>query len=255
MYDLDLPTERPTATETDLAPVVCWSRMQAEAGQQLEAILRRKEAERLANGGIFFWGVGNPPARSVRQMVMLGEPVDAVFSVMKSRPKAVDLAPARVALWQTYFDENGAERMLPRGTLVTSRADSATGAKPAHYALMCASNAPLRLADYGPFDHSAYRNVSVERGPVGASQVTALVERHYPESRDAAYRINMRATLTGSYWVKLGRPLILSEQARQSLDRSGPKALSPMEWIAFLSSLRDTSTPFAAADPGNLSLL
>src|ERR1700730_13554838 len=36
---------------------VCWSRMQAEAGQQLEAIIFRKERERQAGGGMFCWGV------------------------------------------------------------------------------------------------------------------------------------------------------------------------------------------------------
>ena len=39
-----------------------WTRMQAEAGQGLELILRRKERERVAGDGRFFWGVGNAPA-------------------------------------------------------------------------------------------------------------------------------------------------------------------------------------------------
>lgn len=52
------PAAQP-ATVHDGDTLVCWSRMQAEAGQSLDAIVRRKELEREANGGLFLWGVGN----------------------------------------------------------------------------------------------------------------------------------------------------------------------------------------------------
>jgi hypothetical protein len=76
---------------TDGSPseILCWSRMQAEAGQELAAIMARKELERLAGDGLFFWGIGNAPSRAVGQLARVGHEIDVVFSVMKSRPKAV----------------------------------------------------------------------------------------------------------------------------------------------------------------------
>ena len=44
---------------------ICWTRMQSEAGEGLPKILRRKDLERRAGAGLFFWGVGNAPARAI----------------------------------------------------------------------------------------------------------------------------------------------------------------------------------------------
>lgn len=240
MYDLEPKFDpRPSGTVGDLTPVVCWSRMQAEAGQQLEAIVLRKETERLANGGVFCWGVGNPPAKSVGRIRASRQPVDAIFSIMKSKPKAIDAAPERVVLWRTYFDEAGAELPLPEGSIVTSRADSAGRVKASHYALICASDEPLVLGDFGSFDPNAYRNVSVEAGPIGASQVTALVQRFRPEQRPAAYRVNLRARLAGAYWVKLGSPVLLSSFAREQLQAVVTNTSNQRGWLALARSLRD----------------
>lgn len=74
---------------------ICWARMQAEAGQGLDEIVARKERERRAGGGTFFWGVGNAPAAIVNVLARAAMPVRAIFSVMKSRPKAVDVSPSR----------------------------------------------------------------------------------------------------------------------------------------------------------------
>lgn len=71
---------------------VCWSRMQAEAGQQIETIVSRKELERRAGNGSFMWGVGNPPAIITGALARAKVPVHVIFSMMKSRPKAVDVA-------------------------------------------------------------------------------------------------------------------------------------------------------------------
>lgn len=37
----------------NLTEVVCWTRMQAEAGQNINRIIARKEAERRAGGGLY----------------------------------------------------------------------------------------------------------------------------------------------------------------------------------------------------------
>lgn len=194
---------------------VCWSRMQAEGGQALDAIVRRKEMERRAGRGFFCWGVGNAPATMMSDLARLGHPVTAIFSIMKSRPKAIDVRPARVFVWRRYVDANGAVRPLPRHALVTSRADSAGGPKDRHFALMCCSDSSS-IQRGVPFDPSAYRNAGGNGAPVGASQVTALLKRTSNVGGKTAYEVNICARLAESYWVKLTDPIECTVDMREA---------------------------------------
>lgn len=188
--------------------IVCWSRMQSEAGEDLAAIIRRKETERCLADGLFFWGVGSPPGSLPAKLSRAGIEPLIVFSVMKTRPRAVDVAPAVVLAWRRYLDAEGRERPLPPHCLVTSRGTTNKNAKARHYALVCRSDVPLFLGDYGPFDPDAYRNASGAGAPIGASQVTALLRRVGPEG-NSSYRVNLRATLTQDLWVRLCDPVVL----------------------------------------------
>ena len=218
------------------AEILCWSRMQTEAGQPLHAIVARKEKERAAGGGLFLWGVGNAPAVATSALARLSRPIPVVFSIMKTKAKAIDVAPARTVIWRRYIDSSGVERPLPLTALVTSRGDSPTRAKKAHYALMCCSNEPLAL-EYGtPFDHRAYRNAGAAGAPVGASQVTALLKRSRPTSENADYEVNLRAWLSESYWVRLTDPLELN--ARKILQLSSTEGIAPSDWPDFVAELR-----------------
>jgi len=223
-----------------LTHLVCWTRMQTEAGQDIRSIIARKELERRAGEGLFFWGVGNAPSRFVKAFVARGEDVDVVFSQMKSRPKARDVAPEGVLAWRTYFDNDDVERPLPPHVLVTSRLEIGSGTKGVHYALMCRSDDELRLDDLGTFDPSAYRNIGDEGGPVGNSQVTALVVRTRAESPVSDYRINLRARLTGSYWVRLARPCIVGEEALTAIISASARAeaIDGGDWIGMVSEIR-----------------
>lgn len=220
-----------------LPEVVCWSRIQAEAGQQLKQIVKRKEVERRAGGGTFFWGVGNAPSRALAFYVSCGREVDVVFSTMKTAPKAHDEAPAELLVWRSYFDALGTERQLPEHALVTSRAMSGKGRKKVHYALVCWSDEQLRLDDFGPFDHRAYLNAGTG-GKIGASQVTALLQQSRPPSEAGSYRVNLRAKLRGASWVKLGDPLLLSASKRKLLRQSEDMRLGVRSWIELVSKLR-----------------
>lgn len=190
---------------------VCWSRMQAEAGQGLEAIVDRKEVERQAGCGLFFWGVGNPPALIAKALARANIPVRAVFSIMRSRPKSIDVAPTRTFGWRRYIDARGVVQSLPAHILVTSRADSPSGPKRSHYALMCRSDEPLALLRGQRFDPDAYRNAGGTGARVGASQVTAMLRRVGEESSETHYEENLTAWLTGGYWVRLVDPVALGE--------------------------------------------
>ncbi|GJD92487.1 hypothetical protein BHAOGJBA_6041 [Methylobacterium hispanicum] len=189
---------------------VCWSRMQAEAGQLLDEIIARKERERRASGGVFLWGVGNAPSRLINSLARLSVSVPVVFSAMKTKPKSADLAPLRTVAWRKYVDENGIERPLPASSLVTSRGDSALGVKARHYALMCYSDTPLSLSRGIPFDPTAYRNAGGAGAPVGASQVTALLKQVDKPAAASSYEVNIAAWLTSGYWVRLSDPIELN---------------------------------------------
>jgi len=242
----------PPPTAEDLDEYVCWSRMQSEAGQGLEAIIARKELERRTGDGHFLWGVGNPPATSISALARIGSRVPVVFSIMKSRPKTIDVAPARTAAWRRYFDTSGNERPLPANSVVTSRANSAGGVKRAHYALMCFSREPLTISRGTPFDVSAYRNAGGTGAPVGASQVTALLRRVAEPGKTSDYEINLIAWLAGGYWVRLSDPVEVAPETSTQLDHSS--GLDPQGWLSLVARLR-AGPQRAARAAGELLLL
>jgi hypothetical protein len=214
--------------------------MQAEAGQALDAIIARKELERSAGEGLFFWGVGNAPAVATKVLATAKHPVDVVFSVMKTRPKAVDVDPPRILLWRKYVDANMRERPLPSHVLVTSRDSSEPGRKKHHFALMCYSTRPLRLKKGIPFDPSAFRNVGGTQAPVGASQVTALLRKTGEFSDSPDYEANLTASLVESYWVRLTDPILVSKEHISKLSHLAMH--QPNNWLEALHQLRTQSS-------------
>lgn len=186
--------------------------MQAEAGQSLASIIARKEIERQAGGGVFFWGVGTPPARMIPLLLDQHARIPVVFSIMRSDPRPEDLNPGRVVRWQKYVTADGSERSLPRTAMVTSRGDGTKGPKKRHYALVCRSDAPLICGDLGPFDPAAFRNASASAGHVAPSQVTSLLRRVAQSNSETKYRINLVSWLTDGYWVRLCEPIEVTAQ-------------------------------------------
>ena len=199
--------DSPRFAVANVGEKLCWTRMQAEAGQPLDQIIRRKEMERLAGGGLFFWGVGNAPSRAIAELALKRAAIPVAFSVMKTPAKTRDANAPSVVLWRRYVDTCGTIRSLPPHSIVTSRAS----ARNYHFALVCYSDEPLTLGNLGMIDSNALRNVSEAGRKVGSSQVTALVQRH-AHDRDCDYHVAMQARLTGGYWVKLIDPLRLVEE-------------------------------------------
>lgn len=228
--------------------VICWTRMQSEAGQALEQIIARKELERRSGDGVFFWGVGNPPAVATAALARLRTPVKAIFSIMKSRPKAIDATPKSLLVWRRYIDKYGMEKEIPPNVLVTSRGDAGSSEKRRHYALMCYSPKPLRIEHGVGFDPKSYRNASGNGAPIGASQVTALLQK-VKESETGDYEANLTAQLTGSYWVKLADPARLDHEAMMLSDT----ASGSDHWLAIVSKIR-SGPAVEQAEPGQRSL-
>jgi hypothetical protein len=167
-------------------PLFIWSKMQTEAGERLEWIVARKDAERIAGNAEFWWGIGNSLGRAAQEAAAVDGGLPVLFSQMLSRPKKIDTTPAQVFLWTAYEDAPGVIRHIPPHVIVTSR-----GGKSRHYALVCHSAVPLVLADYGPFD---VRRCLTPAGRVpAAQQVTALLTGDFQTGHDAgAYRIACR---------------------------------------------------------------
>jgi hypothetical protein len=204
-----------------LPTAFCWTRVGVEAGQSLHSIFNRKEQEREANRGLFFWGIGNAIGPSMATLVRRCREPEAIFSPIKSAAKAIDVNPDTVAAWTRAECLDGSAFELPAQTLITSRLD-ASNPKSSHYALVCSSDKPLtQSTDGGTIDIGDLANLLTGR-PVGASQVTAVVRRLEREGVPIRrYGIVLRARLIAPFFLRLRNPILLSREDRmQSWDSS-----------------------------------
>lgn len=186
-----------------LPAAFCWTRFGTEAGESIGAILERKEQERCANDGTFFWGIGNSVAPGLAALLKRCENPEVLFSPIKGRPRPVDVAPATTISWRAGQTLDGRDFEIPTSARVTSR-DS--GRRLGHYALVCSSSRPLAMTDLGLLDFLGLRNL-LSGNPLGASQVTAIVKREESQpASDMQYAVAFRATLVWPYFVRLTQP-------------------------------------------------
>lgn len=232
-----------------LPSIFCWSKMGAEAGEDLSAILRRKEWERQLERGQFYWGIGQSLGTQAECVDSEAIPFWAIFSPMSSKPKTIDVAPSDVVLWNAWIDDRGMTHSLPKYSFVTSRASLPSGRrKEVHYALVCTSSDPLSHAKRWTVAPSRLRNVATNR-PLGASQVTAIVRMAdataiSPEEK--TYPVMFAAALCRPYYVRLAQPSLLREH---DLERIAAITSTNDfgKWIALVEELR--SNPRAPIDP------
>lgn len=199
----------------------CWTRFGTEAGERIDSILARKEDERLATGGMFLWGIGNSVDPAIRDLIRLEERPMVLFSPMRSKPKAIDVAPAGLTVWSEALDLDGRDWPIPEGVKVTSRQGSETGrTKRSHYALVCRSSSPLTALDLASLRYEELVNLQ-SKNKLGASQVTAVVEQlAQGRTECTTYPVAFMAELVFPYFVKLGGPLDSSAQVPKSRGRS-----------------------------------
>lgn len=200
-------------TTNKLPPTFCWTKMGTESGEELTAIIRRKEWERQLGGGYFFWGVGQSLGENAKVAARDIASLRAFFSPMSSKPKAIDVAPASVVLWNAWVDAQGQTRQLPIHCFVTSRASLPSGRKKeSHYALVCFSDRELttQQEDICVFP-SHLRNVTTNK-PLGASQVTSVVHvlsRADETCAAKSYSVSFTSELRPPYCVQLAQPVLL----------------------------------------------
>lgn len=199
-----------------LPRLFCWTRFGTEAGQPIQDILGRKERERTANGGLFFWGIGNAIGPSMIELLRRTDAPEALFSPIKSAPRSADTRPALVAAWTRAEDLTGDPYDLPFHTLITSRIDL-NNPRDTHYALVCRSTNELSVdTTDASIDMAGLRNLLTGR-PVGASQVTAVVKiTSKLQSPGNCYKIGFRAQLTPPYLVRLRNPIPIPRPANET---------------------------------------
>jgi hypothetical protein len=185
----------------------CWTKIGIEAGESLESIFRRKEEERLAGGGMFFWGIGNPVGQAIAELVKRNPQPEVIFTPIKSTARSVDVKPEGIVTWTGAKDLDGNRFEIPAHALITSRFDSGKP-KSIHNALVCASDEPLtNVRDLGTLDIAELENLLSGR-PVGTSQVTAVVRvSGCKNAMSRAYNVVIRAKLVAPFFLRLHNPV------------------------------------------------
>jgi len=222
-----------------LPSVFCWTKIQTEAGQPLEVIVRRKELERSIGEGVFYWGIGNALGRGLGELLSRTSQPEVLFSIMKSRPKKEDVEPTSVLLWTKYIDDAGISRSLPTHALVLSRGHTLSGEKRRHYALVCHSDTQLKLASLGSLALAHFKNLGGDNRQVGFSQVTATVF-HDPAGTHTGpyYEVALRTALTPPYHVRLAEPIPLSEEGRTAILAALATNATPDSWRRLVVDIR-----------------
>ncbi len=170
--------------------------MGPESGETLDQILRRKEIERVANGGFFAWGVGSSLGDSMELLQRVAQTPSVLFTSMRSRAKRIDSSPNSLLLWVGGLTRSGVRVELPRFTLLISRGHTELRAgKKKHYALLCHSHDDINAGNRGRFDGRSVVNLKTGN-PVGSSQVTAIVKKSpVRDLNPCYYDIGFSATL------------------------------------------------------------
>lgn len=213
-----------------------WTRFGVEAGEKISAIIDRKETERVANGGVFLWGIGNNIGPSISQLVRNCSP-EVLFSPIASSPRSCDVEPEDIFAWTEAETLDGEPFEIPSGSIVTSRGGSS---KTTHYALVCHSDFPLSLRERGESVYAgALRNFLSGRR-VGSSQVTCVVEggRH-PLGRE--YQVSLRIKLAAPYFVRLRMPVSIPKPIQAQLLNSGTRDRGMQKLNNLMSNSRQNS--------------
>lgn len=187
----------------ELPETFCWTRFGTEAGETIEHILLRKEQERVANGGLFLWGIGNAVGPSISELTRHTARPQVVFSPIKTAPRLKDVAPPAIVMWTEAEGLDGSDFTLPSNSLVTSR-HNPEAPRPHHYALVCHSSRPLiPLTSERKIVFNQLCNLRTGR-PIGASQVTAVVRYTGITTEETLmYEVAILAELVHPYFIRL----------------------------------------------------
>lgn len=196
----------------ELPKFFCWSRLGAEAGESVAAIIARKEVARALDDGRFLWGIGQPVDAAIRALIGRVERPEVIFTDMLSSPKPRDANPSSTVLWRAGIGLDGLPTALPLHSLVTSRGD-----RPKHFALVCHSDEPLDKQLPGPeFRKCDVRNISSGKVPADQQNTTTVRYSPDPGGTGRRYLVRFRAELVHPYLVALRDPVEVPDDVRRS---------------------------------------
>jgi hypothetical protein len=160
---------------------------------------------------------------------------------MRTAAHRRDKDPDGVLLWEAHVTTDG-EIELPAHAIVISRAHDSTGsAKSRYYALVCENPAGIPDSGGGTLDVGMLRNSG--GGPIGPSQITAVVERRSAPSGGLQYPVTARATLVAPYAVTLAAPRLLSPREKRMRDEVSIDGKSSDDWMEVAKRLRRANRP------------
>lgn len=208
-----------------------WSLMGQDAGQSLDEIIIRKEAER-GTGQTFWWGLGTGlGARVESAAISNGGTLPALFSALGNQKQTSN---QKTYVWNGWRSvRKGRYRTYSHGSIPEHALVLGGSPDRAYYGLVCRCDTELVLGDHGPFDPAQCRTVAKGVAP-GRSQRAALLTGHVKHPH-GPYSITFIAHLVEPWFVRLTHPKALSaaEVARVRQYKRGD------DWLGLVKSLRD----------------
>jgi hypothetical protein len=221
------------------APFVC-SIIGGDAGEPLDHIIVRKEAERDAGIGEFWWGLSAPLGSDVEaQAQQNGGTLPALFSKSDALPKG----SSQVRIWEEWESvlDPSRDGRIPGHIIVTSghKPKREKKREPAHYALVCHSNVKLALGRLGYCDLTQCRTAK-NRKSIQYIVGARLLEKPLPlmsargTSSQTVRSIAFEASLKGHCYVKLKNDRMLTQSELSALQNYKPGD----DWLGLVKRFR-----------------
>jgi hypothetical protein len=185
-----------------------WSLMGQDAGQPLDEIIIRKEAER-RTGGEFWWGFGTSLGPRVESVARLnGGTLPALFSALSNQKQAPN---QNTYVWNGWRSvRKGRYRTYDHASIPNHALVLGGNPDTSYYALVCRCDTELVLGDHGPFDPAQCRTVAKGLAPGGSQRAALLTGKmNHPHG---PYRIAFSAHLVVPWFVRLTDPRLLTAQ-------------------------------------------
>lgn len=214
----------------EIPQVFVWSRIGPEGGFTLEQIIYWKEMQRSTGNGIFWWGVGNAPAKEkVRAVLQQPRPI-VLFSVQKKQEHG---DRRQRILWTTYIDTDGTERELGENVHVTSESIPERPQK----AIVAKSQNPIRIESGIGFDLGLVRHYGGKKR-IGQSVTSVLEKDPKGSPTGELYDQGFKCTLINIFELKGYRKL--DERVARDLDHLVSRRPSVDEFKHVMKQIRDT---------------
>ncbi len=209
-------------------PQFVWNVIGEDASEPLSHILIRKEAERLAGNGEFWWGLGTALGDVASVAMANNGLLPVVFSARQPKTYTSDLSAQIWNGWESTRDGNSGS--LPSHVLITSAYDPRKEGD-ALYALACRSSSQLVLHDH-VFNPAQCRTLKSGVSPYYA-QRAAVLKGELAHAR-GSYTKGFAAELVAPWYVKLTDSRLLTSNELAVIRRFEPGD----DWLGLVQWLR-----------------